>query len=75
MVVTIENITDRHVAAVKQWADKRGIKTWQRICKRAQSANATSGHEALRLLAAKYNQLASAGMLGVEAFEEIGRLP
>lgn len=70
MTLTIENLTSRHIAAVKRYATENRKHTLLQLCKRAQRRQ--RGGElnlgAMRDVAAAYNKLAPSGLLGAEHF-------
>jgi len=74
MTITFENLSDRHIEAVRRFAERNGKKTLLTLCKRAaRRVDPLSKIAAMRKVAEAYNRLAGAGMLGIEILGETGR--
>ena len=60
MTVTVENLTERHIGAVRRYAEASGKKTLLEFCKRA----SLSKLGAMRKVAEAYNKLDAGGLFG-----------
>lgn len=70
-MITIENLTQRHIDAVQRYAEANRKHTLLQTCKRAARRNRGEPNlGALRDVAEAYNKLAGGGHLGVEHFSQ-----